>query len=150
MCVRKSSRPLANISIMRGKAKGNTIASVSKCFRLVYRHKNGDALRFDFVKVRAGRIRMEPGARLVVVVGRSGLTLSRMMMAKCKAEIQSTLTNSIDNLLAAAAEDNTSTVPPRRRLPSRRTGASRRTRRGLCSRLVRLGKLHHGFSSMNF
>lgn len=74
-------KPIVNTGMLRGKAAGNIVASVSNGFALGIRPKT--AVIISFVNCRPRRVIMNGRADFGVRLGRSARLLSRMIMINC-------------------------------------------------------------------
>lgn len=89
----RGNRPVVKTGIMRGKAAGKAVASISNEFSL--RMCSGKALLIDCVKFASHRLVVNGRDGVRVRLGRSVRTLSRIIMVNCKATGGGSLANTV-------------------------------------------------------
>lgn len=80
----RSNRPLVNIGIVRGKAAGNSVASISNGCDISM-GKNGAVLIFSCVNCVSRRVPIKGRGALGIAVGRSARRLRRIIIVNCNA-----------------------------------------------------------------
>lgn len=90
-------RSVVNTGMAMGKASGKAVASVSNGFA-VGMSSGGKALTISFVNCGAGRIGVNRGTHLRVILRRSARALSRIMIMNCNARAGGDLAKTVDSI----------------------------------------------------
>lgn len=119
----RGNRPIIKTGIIRGKASGNAVASVSKGFSLSVSRNSG--LDVACVKCLSGSITIDGnGAALGVRLGRSARTLSRIIIMNCNSIGGHSLAKSISRVSSSSVRGRTIVGSPVRTLRNGVTNTS--------------------------
>lgn len=94
MMLSTAKRPMVNTDVLRGKASGKIVASLSNGFSLGIT-SSGSMVIVSCVNFGAGRMSTSSGGLRGVILSRSARILSRIIMVKCKTRGGRALANSI-------------------------------------------------------